>query len=175
MIAVSSQPILKRTRHMKISIFTAGGTIDKIYFDANSEFQVGQPQIGELLEEANVSFAYSIESLVRKDSLEMTDADRQIIRDAIEADPNDRVLITHGTDTMADTARWLVGVPGKTVVLTGSMQPASLRNSDAIFNIGYAIAALQHLAAGVYIAINGQVFDPQHVHKNREQQRFEAD
>lgn len=160
---------------MKISIFTAGGTIDKIYFDANSEFQVGQPQIGELLEEANVSFAYSIESLVRKDSLEMTDADRQIIRDAVEADPNDRVLITHGTDTMADTARWLVGVPGKTVVLTGSMQPASLRNSDAIFNIGFAIAALQHLAAGVYIAINGQVFDPQHVHKNREQQRFEAD
>lgn len=160
---------------MKISIYTAGGTIDKIYFDANSEFQVGEPQIGELLEEANVSFAYSIASLLRKDSLEMTDADRQVIRAAVEADPIDRVLITHGTDTMAETARWLVGVQDKTVVLTGSMQPASLRNSDAIFNIGYAIAALQHLAAGVYIAINGQVFDPQHVHKNLEQQRFEVD
>ena len=119
--------------------------------------------------------ARTFESLVRKDSLEMTDTDRQIIRDAVEAAPNDHVLITHGTDTMADTARWLVGVQGKTVVLTGSMQPASLRNSDAIFNIGFAIAALQHLAAGVYIAINGQVFDPQHVHKNWEQQRFEAD
>jgi L-asparaginase len=174
-IAVSSQLIPKRTSLMNISIFTAGGTIDKIYFDANSEFQVGKPQIGELLEEANVCFAYSIESLLRKDSLEMTDADRQLIRAAVEADPNDHVLITHGTDTMAETARWLVGVQGKTVVLTGSMQPASLRNSDAIFNIGYAIAALQHLAEGVYIAINGQVFDPQHVHKNLEQQRFEAD
>lgn len=160
---------------MKISIYTAGGTIDKIYFDANSEFQVGEPQIGELLEEANVSFAYSIASLLRKDSLEMTDADRQVIRAAVEADPIDRVLITHGTDTMAETARWLVGVQDKTVVLTGSMQPASLRNSDAIFNIGYAIAALQHLSQGVYIAINGQVFDPQHVHKNLEQQRFEVD
>jgi L-asparaginase len=174
-IAVSSQLIPKRTSLMNISIFTAGGTIDKIYFDANSEFQVGKPQIGELLEEANVCFAYSIESLLRKDSLEMTDADRQLIRAAVEADPNDHVLITHGTDTMAETARWLVGMQGKTVVLTGSMQPASLRNSDAIFNIGYAIAALQHLAEGVYIAINGQVFDPQHVHKNLEQQRFEAD
>ena len=160
---------------MKISIYTAGGTIDKIYFDANSEFHVGEPQIGELLEEANVSCAYTIESLMRKDSLEMTDTDRQVIRDAVEADANDHVLITHGTDTMAETARWLVGVQGKTVVLTGSMQPASLRSSDAIFNIGYAIAALQHLAAGVYIAINGQVFDPRHVHKNRQQQRFEAD
>jgi L-asparaginase len=174
-IAASSQLIPKRTSLMNISIFTAGGTIDKIYFDANSEFQVGKPQIGELLEEANVCFAYSIESLLRKDSLEMTDADRQLIRAAVEADPNDHVLITHGTDTMTETARWLVGVQGKTVVLTGSMQPASLRNSDAIFNIGYAIAALQHLAEGVYIAINGQVFDPQHVHKNLEQQRFEAD
>jgi L-asparaginase len=160
---------------MKISVYTAGGTIDKIYFDANSEFQVGKPQIGELLDEANVSFSYTVESLLRKDSLEMTDADRQLIRDKLEADSNDHILITHGTDTMAATARWLMGLPGKTVVLTGSMQPASLRNSDAIFNIGYAIASLQHLSEGVYIAINGKVFDPEHVHKNWEQQRFEAD
>ena len=160
---------------MEIKILTVGGTIDKIYFDAQSEFQVGEPQIGELLQEANVNFDYSVESLLRKDSLDMTDEDRQLVRAAVERDTADHILITHGTDTMADTARALVGVAGKTVVLTGAMQPASLRKSDAIFNIGFAIAALQRLDEGVYVAINGQVFDPRHVHKNREQQRFEAD
>ena len=160
---------------MEIKILTVGGTIDKIYFDAQSEFQVGEPQIGELLQEANVNFDYSVESLLRKDSLDMTDEDRQLVRAAVERDTTDHILITHGTDTMADTARALVGVAGKTVVLTGAMQPASLRKSDAIFNIGFAIAALQRLDEGVYVAINGQVFDPRHVHKNRDQQRFEAD
>jgi L-asparaginase len=160
---------------MKIKIFTAGGTIDKIYFDANSEFKVGEPQIGDLLREANVGFDYSIESLMRKDSLEMTDSDRQHIRQAVEHCSAQRVLITHGTDTMVETSRALVGVVGKVVVLTGSMQPARLRVSDAIFNIGYAIAALQQLDYGVYIAINGQIFDPRQVHKNWEQQRFEVD
>ncbi len=159
---------------MEIKILTVGGTIDKIYFDAQSEFQVGEPQIGELLQEANVNFDYSVESLLRKDSLDMTDEDRQLVRAAVERQTTDRILITHGTDTMAETARALVGVAGKTVVLTGAMQPASLRISDAIFNIGFAIAALQQLDEGVYVAINGQVFDPRHVHKNREQQRFEA-
>jgi L-asparaginase len=160
---------------MKIKIFTAGGTIDKIYFDANSEFRVGEPQIGDLLREANVGFDYSIDSLMRKDSLEMTDGDREQIREAVERCADEHILITHGTDTMAETSRALVGIEAKTVVVTGSMQPARLRVSDAIFNIGYAIAALQHLDHGVYVAINGQVFDPRHVHKNWEQQRFEVD
>jgi L-asparaginase len=160
---------------MEIRIFTAGGTIDKIYFDANSEFRVGEPQIGDLLKEANVSFEHSVEPLLRKDSLEMTDADRVMIRQRVEADPAQRVLITHGTDTMADTARGLMGIEGKTIVLTGSMQPARLRVSDAIFNIGFAIGVLQLLAPGVYVAINGQVFDPAHLRKNWEQQRFESD
>ena len=160
---------------MEIKILTVGGTIDKIYFDAQSEFRVGDPQIGELLQEANVNFDYSIQSLLRKDSLDMNDEDRQLVRVAVEQETVDRILITHGTDTMADTARALVGVTGKTVVLTGAMQPARLRVSDAIFNIGFAIAALQQLEEGVYVAINGQVFDPLHVHKNLEQQRFEAD
>jgi len=160
---------------MEIKIFTVGGTIDKIYFDAKSEFQVGEPQIGELLHEANVSFGYSVESLMRKDSLDMTDADRQLVRAKVDAEPVQRILITHGTDTMVDTARALVGVENKVVVLTGAMQPAQLRVSDAIFNIGYAIAVLQQAEPGVYVAMNGQVFDPLHVHKNREQFRFEVD
>ena len=175
MISALRQPMSKTTAAMHIKVFTAGGTIDKIYFDANSEFKVGEPQITDLLREANVGFDYSIESLLQKDSLEMTDADRDSIRLAVEQSDCERILITHGTDTMAETSRVLLGVEGKTVVLTGSMQPARLRVSDAIFNIGYAIAALQHLEHGVYIAINGRVFDPRHVHKNWEQQRFEAD
>jgi L-asparaginase len=112
---------------------------------------------------------------MRKDSLEMTEADREYIRKAVDRCDDERILITHGTDTMAETSRALVGVEAKTVVLTGSMQPARLRVSDAIFNIGYAIAALQQLDHGVYIAINGQLFDPRHVHKNLQQQRFEVD
>jgi L-asparaginase len=159
---------------MQIRIFTAGGTIDKIYFDASSEFQVGEPQIAELLREAHVNFEYQVESLLRKDSLEMTAADRAMIRARVEAESISRILITHGTDTMVDTAQALVGVVGKTIVLTGAMQPARQRVSDAIFNIGFAAGALQQLEPGVYIAINGQIFDPANVHKNREAQRFEG-
>jgi L-asparaginase len=175
MISTLRQPMSARSTAMKIKVFTAGGTIDKIYFDANSQFKVGEPQIGDLLREANVGFDYSIESLMRKDSLEMNEADREYIRKAVDRCDDERILITHGTDTMAETSRALVGIEAKTVVLTGSMQPARLRVSDAIFNIGYAIAALQQLDHGVYIAINGQLFDPRHVHKNLQQQRFEVD
>lgn len=160
---------------MKIQIFAVGGTIDKIYFDAKSDFEVGEPQIGELLHEANVTFDYSVTSLMRKDSIEMTEEDRHLVRDAVESCTSEHILITHGTDTMADTARALQGVTGKTIVLTGAMQPARFRVSDAIFNIGYAIGALQLLEPGVYVAINGQVFHPEHLRKNRDAHRFEID
>ena len=159
---------------MTIKILTTGGTIDKIYFDAKSEFQVGDPQIGELLREANVSFDFEVESIMRKDSLEMTDDDRALIRRHAEDDACDHILITHGTDTLVKTANALLDVGGKTIVLTGSMQPARLRVSDAIFNIGYAIAAAQMLDPGVYIAMNGRVFDPRTARKNVEQHRFET-
>jgi len=158
---------------MKIRILTTGGTIDKIYFDAKSEFQVGEPQIGELLREAIVSFDFTVESILKKDSLDMTDDDRGLIRRHVRDDDCDRILITHGTDTMVVTAKALLGIEGKTVVLTGSMQPARLRVSDAIFNIGFAIAAVQLLGAGVYIAMNGRVFDPRTARKNIERHRFE--
>ncbi|MES9913161.1 MAG: asparaginase domain-containing protein [Candidatus Sedimenticola sp. 4PFRAG1] len=159
---------------MKIKILTAGGTIDKIYFDAKSEFQVGDPQIVELLHEANVSFDFEVESMMRKDSLEMTDEDRLFIRSRVEADSAERILITHGTDSMAETARALQGIEGKSIVLTGSMQPARLRVNDAIFNIGYAVAAVQQLPHGVYIAMNGQTFDPATTSKNVAENRFET-
>ncbi len=157
-----------------VQIFTTGGTIDKIYYDAKDDYTVGEPQIGRLLEEARVNFPYAVEALLQKDSLEMTDVDRARIRAAVAATPARRVLITHGTDTMVETARVLEGIPGKTVVLVGAMQPARFLGSDAEFNIGYAVAAVQLLEPGVYIAMNGQVFRSGRVRKNRERLRFEA-
>ncbi len=157
----------------KLRIFTTGGTIDKIYFDAKSEYEVGEPQIGEILREMGVGFPFEITSLMRKDSLDMTDADRALIRDAVSKDPAQRVLITHGTDTMTETAAALQGIPGKTIVLTGALNPARFRGSDAIFNIGGAALVAQNHPVGVYIVMNGRVFDARRVRKNREKNRFE--
>lgn len=159
---------------MTIKIFTTGGTIDKVYFDRLSEFQVGDPQIAQVLEEASVSFQYEVEPLLHKDSLEMTDADRALILEKVAKDPHQMILITHGTDTMIQTAQTLQAVKGKVIVLTGSMAPARFRNTDAIFNIGCAVAAVQSLPEGVYIAMNGCIFKPDKVRKNREKMQFEA-
>ena len=158
---------------MKIKFFATGGTIDKVYFDAKSEFEVGSPQVSELLNDANVTFEHEIESVLRKDSLDMTDTDRALVRDRIAADPATRIVVTHGTDTMIQTARALKGIPGKTIVLTGSMQPARLRITDAAFNLGTAVAASQTLPPGVYIAMNGKIFDPDTSRKNVASHRFE--
>jgi L-asparaginase len=158
---------------MKIKFFTTGGTIDKVYFDANSEFEVGPPQVLEVVKDANVGFEYEIESILRKDSLDLTEADRTLIRHHVEQEPCRLIVVTHGTDTMIETAKALLGIPAKTVVLTGSLQPARFRVTDAVFNIGSAIGAVQSLPAGVYIAMNGRIFDPKRARKNRQQNRFE--
>lgn len=158
---------------MRLHIITTGGTIDKVYFDAQSEYEVGSPQVLEILREANVTVEHTLESVLRKDSLELTDADRQLIRRRVEAAPCDRVLITHGTDTMVETALALSSVTGKTVVLTGSLQPARFRNTDAVFNVGVAVGAVQCLPPGTYLAMNGRVFDPRRVRKNRDRHAFE--
>jgi L-asparaginase len=164
----------KSTREQPVvQIFSCGGTIDKVYFDANSEYEVGEPQIAAIFRQANVGFTFVIESLFRKDSLEMTDADRQDIRDRVAACPSQRILITHGTDTMPESAAALLGVEGKTIVLTGSMTPARFSASDAEFNIGCAVGALYSQSPGVYVAMNGCVFEAGKVRKNREAGRFE--
>jgi L-asparaginase len=156
-----------------LAVFTTGGTIDKIYFDALSEFQVGETALGAILKEANVGFAFEIASLMRKDSLDMTPEDRAIVRDAVLASPCRKVLVTHGTDTMIETAKAIGDPQGRTVVFTGAMQPASLRSSDAVFNAGFAIAAARLLPPGVYLAMNGEVFNPYTTRKNRSAMRFE--
>lgn len=158
---------------MKIRIFTTGGTIDKIYFDQKSQYEIGDPQAGGVLERANVTFEYEVESILRQDSLDLTDDDRRIIRAAVESATEEKFVITHGTDTMIDTAKVLEGIPGKTIVLTGSMYPARFRDSDAVFNLGCAVIAAQTLQPGIYIAMNGQIFDPRTSRKNVEMNRFE--
>ena len=158
---------------MKIKIFTTGGTIDKVYFDQKSEYQVGDPQAKGVLEKANVVVEYEVESILKKDSLDMTDSDREFIRSKVESTTFNRVIITHGTDTMIRTAKELESVTGKTIVLTGSMYPAQFKESDAVFNIGCAITAVQILKPGVYIAMNGRIFNPRYVKKNVELNRFE--
>ncbi len=158
---------------MTIKIFTTGGTFDKIYSDAKSEFHIGDTIIGTLLEEANVDFDYEIESLLKKDSLDMDENDRERIRIAVSNENHNRIMITHGTDTMVETAQALLGIADKTIVLFGSMQPARMRYSDAMYNLGVASAAVQLLPAGVYLVMNGNVFDPLKVTKNRALNRFE--
>ena len=158
---------------MKLRIFTTGGTIDKIYFDKKSQYEIGDPQAGDVLQRANVAIEYQIQSILRQDSLDMTDADRRLVRDAVAACPELHVIITHGTDTMIKTAALLEEIAGKTIVLTGSMYPARFHDSDAVFNLGCAVIAAQTLAPGVYIAMNGRIFDPRHARKNVEQNRFE--
>ncbi len=157
-----------------IEILTTGGTIDKIYFDAKSSFQIGDSPIAELLKEANLTIEVKVSEVLRKDSLEMSDDDRLQIRQAAEESNSQQIVITHGTDTMVQTGCALQGIAGKTIVLTGAMQPARFRSTDALFNVSAALTAAQTLPPGVYIAMNGQIFDPRTTRKNIEENRFEA-
>ena len=157
-----------------LTVVATGGTIDKIYFDDKSNYQIGAPQIGEILTQLGVAFTFDVIALMRKDSLHMDDSDRDLIRRTIQSAAHRHVLVTHGTDTMVETARVLADIPGKTIVLTGALNPARFQGSDAVFNIGCAVGAIQALPDGVYIAMNGRVWDPARVRKNREANRFEA-
>ncbi|GJM08914.1 MAG: asparaginase [Lysobacteraceae bacterium] len=157
---------------MKLTVITTGGTIDKVYFDAESDYQIGDPQIAEILKGFNVAMEFDVKPLMRKDSLELTDADRDLIYQAAVDAEADKIIITHGTDTMVQTANRLTAIPGKTIVLTGALNPARFVGSDAVFNIGCALGAVQTLPPGAYVIMNGRVWDPAHVRKNRAENRF---
>ncbi|NKB32203.1 MAG: asparaginase [Pseudomonadales bacterium] len=159
---------------MFLDVLTTGGTIDKIYFDKKSEFEVGDPVVGKLLEAMDVGFEFQVDALMRVDSLDMTDEHRDIIVERVKASTTKHILITHGTDGMVETASKLQGIEDKTIVLTGSLQPAAFVHNDAVFNIGCSIGAVQTLQAGVYIVMNGQVFDADKVTKNLKENRFES-
>ncbi|MHB8309625.1 asparaginase domain-containing protein [Metallibacterium sp.] len=158
----------------QLCIVTTGGTIDKIYFDDKSDYQIGEPQIGQILSGIGVAFRCNVIPLMRKDSLHMDAADRALLREVIERQSERHVLVTHGTDTMVDTALALHGIVGKVIVLTGALNPARFTGSDAVFNIGCAVGAVQALPDGAWIAMNGRVWNPTKVRKNREANRFEA-
>ncbi|MFK8011783.1 MAG: asparaginase domain-containing protein [Marinicellaceae bacterium] len=156
----------------RLKIITTGGTIDKLYFDDASEYKIGHPVIEDLLRSFNVAFKFEVLSLMKKDSLHMTDDDRELIKKVIEKSDENHFLITHGTDTMVDTAHYLSDIKNKTIVLTGALTPAKFQNTDAIFNIGCAIAAVQTLENGAWVVMNGKVWNPDHVAKNRDENRF---
>ncbi|WP_424518946.1 asparaginase domain-containing protein [Rubrivirga sp.] len=162
-----------------VQVFTTGGTIDKEYFDAKSAYEIGEPQIGALLREAGVTFPFEVTALMRKDSLDIEDEDRALVASRVLESPSTRVLITHGTDTMAETARAVAAAleaddRDTTVVFVGSLSPARFKATDAEFNVGFAAAAVQTLPPGAYVAMNGRVFDPHRVRKDRDRNRFVA-
>lgn len=163
---MTQQPIL---------VLTTGGTIDKNYFDALSEYQIVDSGIPALLDEARVALPVRVVELMRKDSLELTDADRALIASAAREAPETRIVVAHGTDTMTETAKVLATeVPGKTVCLTGALSPARFAETDAPFNLGMAFATAQVAAPGVYIAMSGEVFDGLKVRKDRAAGKFVA-
>ncbi|AMK17432.1 MULTISPECIES: asparaginase domain-containing protein [Sphingobium] len=157
-----------------ILILTTGGTIDKIYFDALSDYQVGETVMAKLLDIARVKRPFRIEEVARKDSLELDDADRALIRERAATAPESYIVITHGTDTMTDTAAMLGDLPGKTIVLVGALAPARFGESDASFNLGMAFATVQTAGPGVYITMSGSVFRADQVVKDRTKGAFVA-
>lgn len=157
-----------------VHIFTTGGSIDKSYSTQDSAFIVGPPQIETILREANVNLSFVITPLLRKDSLDITPQDRERIVEQVAQSSVDKIIITHGTDTMTQTAQALTAIRAKTIVLTGAMQPAAFKKSDAALNIGLALAAVQLLPSGVYIAMSGRVFPHNKTRKNPRTNQFET-
>lgn len=160
----------------KLLVLTTGGTLDKVYFDALSDFQVGAPVVGDILTRMNVALDVELVEVCRKDSLELNDEDREKLKTIIESSSAERILITHGTDTMVNSATTIGEQAGKVIVFTGAMQPAAFTNTDAIFNIGTAVGALMSpdTPAGCYVAMSGQVYAASDVKKNYDSKRFEA-
>ena len=153
---------------MKIKVLITGGTIDKAYKELTGELSFTETHMVDMLNRGRSMADTLSEVLFLKDSLEMTDSDRAFILDKCQACDEQHILITHGTDTMVETASYLAkSLKDKTVVLFGSMIPYSVNNSDALFNLGVALSAVQLKDSGIYIAMNGQVFDFDKVKKDK--------
>jgi L-asparaginase len=158
-----------------IRVFVTGGTFDKTYDEIRGRLTFGDTHLSEMLRLGRSRVPVSVRTLMMVDSLEMTDADRDlIVRSCAQCDET-RIVVTHGTDTMVETARALAAAAGgKTIVLTGAMIPYAFGSSDGLFNLGSALSFAQVLPPGVYIAMNGQHFSWDRVRKNRETGVFEA-
>lgn len=159
---------------MAIRIFITGGTFDKEYNEITGQLYFNDTHMHDLLEMGRNKVPVEIRTLMMIDSLEMTDEDRELIVHQCNNCDEDRIVITHGTDTMADTAKVLVQkVKNKTVILTGAMIPIKFGSSDGLFNLGSALAFAQTLSAGVYVAMNGRYFTADNVRKNKQTGMFE--
>ncbi|WP_420388567.1 asparaginase domain-containing protein [Roseivirga sp.] len=161
---------------MKILIIQTGGTIDKDYPKTNKgyAFEIDEPAVERILQQVMPSFEYEVVSLMKKDSLEITDQDRAQLLTYIKQSEASKILITHGSDTMPETAAFLNKIPEKTIVLTGAYKPERFTNSDAAFNIGVAIGALNTLHEGTFIAMNGMVMPAGAIVKNPDTGKFET-
>lgn len=159
---------------MSIRIFITGGTFDKEYNELDGQLFFKDSHLPEMLELGRNLVPVEIRTLMMVDSLEMTDDDRNLIAEHCRKSREDKIIITHGTDTMADTARLLAEkVRDKTIVITGAMIPYKFGSSDGLFNLGSALAFVQTLPAGVYVAMNGRYFHAENVRKNKETGVFE--
>jgi L-asparaginase len=159
---------------MTIRVLVTGGTFDKEYDEIRGQLFFHDTHIHQLLEQGRCALDVEIRTVMMVDSLDMSDADRDLIAQQCARSPEDRIVVTHGTDTMVETARVLAGaVPGKTIVLTGAMVPIAFGSSDGLFNLGSAPSFAQVLPPGVYIAMNGRCFTWDDARKNRETGRFE--
>ncbi|MFN7687128.1 MAG: asparaginase domain-containing protein [Sphingobacteriales bacterium] len=159
---------------MAIRILVTGGTFDKEYNEITGELFFKDTHLSEMLKLGRCRVEVDIRTLMMIDSLEMTEQDRAVIADNCNRAEESKIIITHGTDTMADTARYLADkVPGKTIVITGAMIPYKFGSSDGLFNLGSAMAFVQSLPQGVYVAMNGKYFNWDNVRKNRKTGQFE--
>jgi L-asparaginase len=159
---------------MKIRIFVTGGTFDKEYNELSGQLYFKETHVSEMLKLGKCRLDVDVRTLMMVDSLEMTDEDRELIAHNCSKSKEERIIITHGTDTMPETARYLAAhVTNKTVVLTGAMRPYTFDSSDGEFNLGAALAFAQTLPHGVYIAMNGKCFTSDNVRKNKDKGEFE--
>ena len=158
-----------------IRVFVTGGTFDKEYNELNGSLYFKETHLYEMLDLGRSKLKLSIDSLMMKDSLDFEEADRELIAKACADSQEEKILITHGTDTMTNTASYLANhCPDKTIVLTGAMIPYKFGSSDGLFNLGSALAFVQVVSPGVYIAINGKIFEADKVKKNTDKGEFET-
>ncbi len=159
---------------MSIRVLVTGGTFDKEYDELTGRLFFKETHLHEMLRLGRCGIPVAVETVMLVDSLDMTDADRRQIAEACRRAPEEHIVITHGTDTMVETAAVLAReVPSKTVVLTGAMVPWAFGSSDGLFNLGSALSFVQTLPDGVYVAMNGRCFDWHDVRKDRASGTFE--
>lgn len=159
---------------MKITFIQTGGTIDKDYPRTmrGYAFEISEPAIKRILKNLNPTFEYEVLSICKKDSMDITEEDREIIYQACKEQENDKIIITHGTDTIIETAIKLSDINDKVIILTGAMKPEKFSDSDAPVNVGIAIGAINILEDGIYIAMNGRVYPWNKVKRDLETGKF---